>query len=138
MTHRKKNNKHKIKNYQKTLKASLDDQITLDKKLKQSMESSTLDKYNGAVSEVVVSFNELAQNIPFAREQALKRLKSIFTTGTSQRDAQRAINQLTDNEILLLLQSWGLVKETTSRFNALTPDLFIAIFKKIIKRNILP
>ena len=135
---RKRNNKHKIKHYQKSLKSSLDDQIALDKKLKQSMESSTLDKYNGAVSEVIVSFNELAQNIPFAREQALKRLKSIFTTGTSQSDAKRVINQLTDNEILLLLQSWGLVKETVSNFNALTPDLFIMIFKKILKRNILP
>ena len=117
---------------------SLNEQIALDNKLKESMKSSTLNKYDGAVNEGVLSFNELAQNIGYAKEVCLKKLKSIFTTGTAQSDAKRVINQLSDNEILLLLQSFNLVKETVSKFNALTPDLFISIFKKIIKRNILP
>ena len=123
----------------KQLRSDLDTEINLGDTIEKTTNQTTFDYINSflPVENKKKSYAEYSSDIQMARETLKENLLKIFKTGNPQRDATNVLSRLTDNDVLLIIQSWQIVEEHLKKFDLVSPELFLFAVRKILSLNIL-
>ena len=123
----------------KELRDDLDTEINIGDTIEKATNQTTFDYINSylPVENKKKSYAEYTSDVQMARETLKENLLKIFKTGHLQRDATNVLSRLTDNDVLLIIQSWKIVEEHLKKFDLVSPELFLLAVRKILSLNIL-